>query len=66
MYNTGHIPNDLITSVFVALPKKSKAVDCSDFRTISLMSRMTKVFLKIIHERIKSKIEAEVSQEQFG
>jgi len=65
MYSTGHIPHDLKTSVFVALPKKSKALECADYRTISLMSHMTKILLKIIQVKIKSKID-DVSQKQFG
>ena len=66
IYNTGHIPHDLKTSVFVALPKKSKALEYADYRTISLINHMTKILTQIIQERIKSKIDEEVSQKQFG
>ena len=27
------------SSIFVTLPKKAKAIECSDYRTLSLMSR---------------------------
>ena len=41
-------------------------MDCTEYRTISLMSHITKILLKIIHERIKNKIDTEVGEEQFG
>ena len=34
IYRTGNIPDDLLKSVFIALPKKLKATECSDHRTI--------------------------------
>ena len=66
IYETGHIPKDLTSSIFIPLPKKPRAVDCTEYRTISLMSHITKILLKIIHERIKNKIDTEVGEEQFG
>ena len=37
MYETGHIPEELLQSVYITLPKKARATECSDFHTISLM-----------------------------
>ena len=34
IYRTVNIPDDLLKSVFIALPKKLKATECSDHRTI--------------------------------
>ena len=48
------------------IPKKPKASVCEDFRTISLMSHVTKLLLKIILNRIKIQIDNEVGKEQFG
>ena len=42
MYETGYIPQDLLKSVYITLPKKAKATECSDHRTISLMPHITK------------------------
>ncbi|CAF4751217.1 unnamed protein product [Pieris macdunnoughi] len=42
-------------------PKK-----CNDYRTISLMSHVLKLFLKVIHNRIYSKCESTLSCTQFG
>ena len=66
MYNTGYMPADLKKSTFLPIPKKSKAVNCTDFRTISLMSHVTKRLLKIILERNKLKIDVEINEAQSG
>ena len=60
------IPTEMKHSVFVTLPKKSKAMICTEFRTISLMSHVTKLLLKIIQQRIANKIEKEVSRLHSG
>ncbi|GFN78083.1 LINE-1 retrotransposable element orf2 protein [Plakobranchus ocellatus] len=61
--HTGQIPTDLSKSIFIALPKKPGATECELHRTISLMSQITKILLKIIMLRIRNKIKAE---EQCG
>ena len=66
IYNTGHIPDELAKSIFIPLPKKPKAMECGDYRTISLMPHVTKLLLKVILERMKKKIGEEVSETQFG
>ena len=66
IYDTGHIPEDLKKSTFLPIPKKSKAVNCSDYRTISLMSHVTKILLKVILQRNKTKIDVEISETQSG
>ena len=52
--------------VFITLPKKPKAMICTEFRTISLMSHVTKLLLKIIQQRMANKIDKEVSRLQSG
>ena len=37
-------------SVFVPIPKKGNAKECSNYRTIALMSHASKVMLKILQE----------------
>lgn len=66
IYHTGIIPTDWLRSTFVMLPKKVNAKECSDHRTISLMSHTLKTFLKIIHSRIYKKLEIDISENQFG
>ena len=41
-------------------------MDCELYRTISLMSHLTKVLLRIIMARIRKSLRPEISQLQFG
>ena len=66
IYNTGYIPTELEESIFITIPKKAKAQDCTEFRTISLTSHVTKILLKIIQKRIANKIDQEFSILQSG
>jgi len=56
IYNSGYIPMEMRKSLFLPIPKKPKAQNCTDF-TKSLMSHVTKLLLKIIQIRIKDRIE---------
>ena len=47
--------------IFVPIPKKPKAQNCTEYRTINLMSHVTKLLLKIIQVRITAKMNKEVS-----
>ena len=60
------IPTEIKHSVFITLPKKHKAMICTEFRTISLMSHVTKLLFKIIQQRMANKIDKEVSRLQRG
>ena len=53
-------------AIFVLIPKKPKAQNCTEYRTISLMSHVTKLLLKIIQLRTTEKINKEVSELQSG
>ena len=66
IYDTGTIPEDMKKSVYIALPKKPGTVDCDQHRTISLMSHLTKVLLRVLMNRMRNKILPEVSETQFG
>ncbi|CAH2096300.1 unnamed protein product [Euphydryas editha] len=66
IYDSGEIPDDWLKSVFITLPKKPNARKCSDYRTISLMSHVLKIFLSIIHDRIRAKCDDQLGASQFG
>ena len=66
MYRSAEIPEDLRTSIFIVLPKKPRATECSDHRTISLMCHTLKQLLLIILKRITNKINVNVGPEQAG
>ena len=53
-------------SIFIAIPKKIGTTECELHRTISLMSHGTKIILRVILLRARSKIGPEMSEEQYG
>ena len=46
-------PQDWKRSVFIPIPKKGNARECSNYRTIALISHASKVMLKIIQVRLQ-------------
>ena len=66
IYDTGKIPKDMSKSIFIALPKKTGAIECELHRTISLMSHVTKILLRIIMMRTRNRIKREIAEEQCG
>ena len=63
---SGDIPTDLSKSIFIAIPKKPGATECEMHRTISLMSHITKVILRVIMMRVRRKLKPEIGKEQCG
>ena len=45
-------PQDWKRSVFIPIPKKGNAKECSNYRTIALISHASKVMLKILQARL--------------
>ena len=66
IYDTGEIPEDLCRSIFIALNKTPGADECEPHRTSNLMSHITKLILKIIMERLHSRIRPEIGIEHCG
>src|SRR5574340_600312 len=46
-------------SVFIPIPKKGNAKECSDYRTIALISHASKVMLKILQARLQQYVNRE-------
>ena len=46
-------PQDWKISVFISIPKKSNAKECSNYHTIALISYASKVMLKILQARLQ-------------
>ena len=46
-------PQDWKRSVFIPIPKKGNAKECSNYRTIALISHASKVMLKILQSRLQ-------------
>ena len=46
--------------VFIPIPKKSNAKECSNYRTIALISHASKVMLKILQARLQEYVNCEL------
>ena len=46
-------PQDWKRSIFIPISKKDNAKECSDYRTIALMSHSSKVMLKILQASLQ-------------
>lgn len=66
LYDTGEISEDLTKLIFIALPKKPGATEYELHFTISLMSHATKILLKVLMMRMRSRIRSEIAKEQYG
>jgi len=53
LWKTQQWPQDWKRSVFIPIPKKSNAKECSDYRTVVLISHTSKVMLKILPARLQ-------------
>ena len=53
IWNTQHWPQDWKRSVFISVPKKGNAKECSNYCTIALISHASKVMLKILQARLQ-------------
>ena len=53
-------------SVFILIPKKGNAKECSNYCTIALISRASKVSLKILQARFLQYVNRELSDVQAG
>ena len=52
IWKTQQWPQDWKRSVFIPIPKKSNAKECSNYHTIALISYTSKVLLKILQARL--------------
>ena len=55
IWQTGEWPEDWRRAVLITIPKKVDLQQCSNYRTISLISHASKIMLKIIMRRIGKK-----------
>ena len=53
-------------SVFIPIPKKGNAKDCSSYCTIALISQASKVMLKILQARLQQYVNCELPDVQAG
>ena len=53
IWKTQQWPQDWKSSVFIPIPKKGNAKECSNYCTIALISHATKVMLKILQVKLQ-------------
>ena len=53
IWNTQQWPQDWKRSVFIPIPKKENAKECSNYHTMALISHTSKVMLKILQARLQ-------------
>ena len=60
------VATGLKKSVFIAVPKKSNAKECSNYCTIALISHASKVMVKIVKARLQQYVDCELENVQAG
>ena len=60
IWKTQQWSQDWKKSVFIPIPKKGKAKECSNYRTIALISHASKVMLKILQARLQQYVNHEL------
>ena len=66
IWKTQQWPQDWKRSVFIPIPKKGNAKECSSYCTIALISHATKVMLKILQARLQKYVNSELPDVQAG
>ena len=60
------VATGLARSLFMPIPKKGNAKECSNYRTIALISHASKVMLKILQARLQQYVNCELPDVQTG
>ena len=66
IWKTKQWPQHWKKSVFIPIPKKGNAKECSNYRTIALISHASKVILKILQARLQQYVNQELPDVQAG
>ena len=66
IWKTQQWPQDWKRSVFILIPKKGNAKECSNYCTIALISYTSKVILKILQARFQQYVNCDLPDVQTG
>ena len=66
IWKTQQWPQDWKRSVFISIPKKGSAKQCTNYCTIALISHASKVMLKILQARLQQYVNHELPDVQAG
>ena len=66
IWKTQKWPQDWKRPIFIPIPKKGNAKECSNYRTIALILYASKVMLKILQARLQQYVNCELPDVQAG
>ena len=66
IWKTQQWPHDWKRPVFIPIPKKGNAKECSNYCTFALISHRSKVMLKILQARLQQYVNHELPDVQAG
>ena len=66
IWKTQQWPQDWKRSVFIPIPKKGNAKECSNYHTVALISHASKVRLKILQTSLQQSTNCELPDAQAG
>ena len=66
IWKTQQWPQDWKTSVFIPIPKKGNAKECSNYHTTALILHARKIMLKILQARLQQYVNCELPDVQAG
>ena len=66
IWKTQQWPQDWKKAIFIPIPKKGNAKECSNYLTIALISHATTVMLKILQARLQQYVNRELPDVQAG
>ena len=66
IWKTQQWPQDWKKLVFIPIPKKGNAKECSNYHTIALISHNGKIMLKILQARLQQYVNCELPDAQVG
>ena len=63
---SGVVPKAWVDAVIVAIPKKGDLMECNNWRGISLLDIVGKVFARILHQRLQKVADDDLAESQCG
>ena len=66
IWKTQQCPQDWKRSVFIPIPKKGNAKECSNYHTIVLIPHASKVMFKILQAKLQQYVNCELPDVQAG
>uniref|UniRef100_A0A803SZA4 Reverse transcriptase domain-containing protein n=1 Tax=Anolis carolinensis TaxID=28377 RepID=A0A803SZA4_ANOCA len=66
IWKTQEWPSDWKKTIYIPIPKKGNTKECSNFRTVVLISHAIKLMLKILQGRLQQYMERELPDVQAG